>query len=407
MAHFVYQARDAEGEITGGQITAPSTEQASKMLRAEGKFVVSITEKGKSDDAGDVMTLQQRAKRVKRDDVIYFAHQMAIMVETGVPLGQALESVAEQTSNEHFRPILEDVSDLVQSGTCLSDALDRYPKVFPNLMVSLLRASEASGTMSSMMDRIACYLTKERQTIKKIRGAMMYPMFMLFMAVSVTIFLLAFVLPRFSKIYEGRGAVLPAPTRILIATSDLVVNYWFVWVGSVFAIGLFYWWFSNQTAGRRAVDKVKLTLPVVGKIMNQLYLTRAMQTMGTMLSAGVPMLDMIAITRQVTNNVWYEDLWDGVDDQLRRGCQLSDPLFESALIPKSISRMISSGEKGGQIGKVMDRIATFCEHDFDESVKRGTEFIEPMMITFMGLLIGSIAISLLLPIFSIGKVMAG
>jgi len=407
MTTFAYTARDSSGQLINGTLEAMDVNDASKQLRGEGKYIVKLDEADVNTMAHQNVTFEERYRRIKRDDVIYFAHQMSIMIETGVTLGEALESVAEQTTNEHFAAVVRDVSDTVQGGQPFSAALARHRKVFPPLMISLLKASEASGTMGAMLERISEYLTKERNTMKSVRGAMIYPIIMTLVAMSVTIFLLAFVLPRFGKIYANRGAVLPAPTRILLFVSEMVTVYWYVWVGlaAAFVGGLVY--MRTQEWGRKAIDWLKLKTPIIGPMFNQLYLTRAMRTMGTMISSGVPMLDMIAIVRDVTNNIYYEELWQKVDEQLRQGVQLSNAFFESPLIPSSISRMVHSGEKAGRLGVVMDRIAGFTEHDFDEAVKRTTEFIEPAMVAFMGLLIGFVAISLLLPIFSVGRVMAG
>jgi len=407
MPRFAYQARNGNGELISGILAAEDESVASRLLRNDGKFVVRINPTREAADDEPVMTLEQAARRVKRDEVIYFTHQLSIMVQTGVPISEALESVAEQAASTHFRAILEDVTHTVNTGSSLSVALDKHRKVFPSLMISLIQASEASGTMGQMLERISTYLTKERNTIKKIRGALIYPLFMLVMAIGVTVFLLLFVLPRFSKIYEGRGAALPLPTQILISTSDWMVNYWYVWTGAILTFILACLYLRTIPVGRRLFDHLKLNTPVLGTLFSQLYITRAMQTMGTMINAGVPMLDMVAITKRVTHNVYYEDLWDQVDTRLQQGSQLSEAMYDSPLIPKTISRMIRSGEKAGRLGQTMERIAEFTENDFDETVRRSTQFIEPVMITFMGLLIGSVAISLLMPIFSIGKVMAG
>lgn len=407
MPRFAYQARDGAGALTSGVLAAENESVALRLLRQDGKFVVKIKPTSQAVDDDAPFTLAQAARRVKRDEVIYFTHQMSIMIQTGVPISEALESVAEQTGSEHFRAILNDVAQNVNTGCSLSAALMRHERVFGHLMISLIQASEASGTMGTMLERISTYLTKERQTVKKVRGALMYPIFMLFMAIGVTIFLLLFVLPRFSKIYEGRGAALPAPTRILIAASDWMINGWYLWIGAIVAtiIGCLY--LRTIPSGRRFFDYLKLRTPVIGSLFSQFYITRATQTMGTMISAGVPMLEMIQITRRVTRNVFYSELWDQVDSRLQQGAQLSEAIYDSELIPKSISRMISSGEKAGRLGQTMERIATFTEVDFDESVRRATQFIEPIMIVVMGLIVGSVAISLLLPIFSIGRVMAG
>ncbi len=405
MPSFAYQARDATGQICSGVLSAATASDASQQIRAEGKFVVKLNETRAAAQAEQGHAIQYR--RIKRDDVIHFTHQMSVMIDTGVTLGEALESICEQTPNEDFKAVLEDVNERVQSGQPFSVSLEQHPKVFPKLMISLLRASEASGTMGEMLERVSAYLTKERNTIKSVRGAMIYPVIMMLVAGAVTVFLLTFVLPRFGKIYANRGAMLPAPTRLLLGASEVLTTFWYAWVGGAVTLVGSFMYFRRQEFGRHVIDKLKINAPVIGGMFQQLYITRATRTMGTMISAGVPMLDMIAITRDVTNNIHYEELWDEVDTQLQQGVQLSAALFESPLIPNSVSRMIHSGEKAGRLGMVMDKIAEFTEHDFDEAVKRTTEFIEPAMVAFMGALIGFVAISLLLPIFSVGRVMAG
>jgi type IV pilus assembly protein PilC len=234
----------------------------------------------------------------------------------------------------------------------------------------------------------------------------MYPAFLLAMAVSATIFLLGFVLPKFAKIYESRQAVLPAPTRLLLGISDGLVGYWDLWAGLVITAALAFVVVRRTAAGRRAADFLKLNAPILGRIFRQLYISRACRTMGTLISAGVSMLDTVALIKQVTGNSYFDDLWDKVNERLQQGSQLSEPLFNSPLIPKSIAQMIFSGEKSGRLGQVMARVAEFTESEFDLTVKTATQFIEPVIIGVMGALIGFIAISLLLPIFSIGKVMA-
>lgn len=408
MTQFQYKARDTKGAVVAGVVAAESMAQAGAMLRAEGKYVVKLNEAQASIDLQeDAMTLEQHGRRVKRDEVIYFAHQMAIMLETGVPIGDALQVVTDQTANPHFHAVLDDVCTHVQGGGALSAAFHRHARVFPNIMTSLMKASEVSGQMGQMLDRICRYLHKEQLTIRKIRGALMYPAFMAVMAFGVTAFLLMFVMPRFAAIYAEKGATLPLPTKLLMNLSSFMVGYWWLWTGAIAIVTGFLLWFRTTPIGGRFFDWFKLRCPVIGAMYQQLYLTRAMQTMGTMCTAGVPMLDMIAITRQVTNNLYFQELWDEVDERVRHGSQLSEPMFASELVPKSIACMVASGEKAGRLAPVLIRVAEFTEQDFDESVKRATQFIEPLMMTVMGVIIGGVAISLLLPIFSIGQVMAG
>jgi len=402
---FHYRARTSAGEVVEGVIRAASAVEAGKMLRKDGKFVVKLDEAGGDEEDADLKPAGRR--RITRDEVIYFAHQMAVMVDTGVTLGEALESAAEQATNPTFRAVLQDVNDTVQGGEPFSDALAKHPKVFPRLMVSLLRASESSGTMGPMLDRISKYLTKERNTIQAVRGAMIYPVIMMIAAIGVTVFLLAVVLPRFGSIYDQRGADLPAPTELMLGASAAFTTWWHLFLGAAAALVVAWLLIRRRPTVRARLDRIKLRTPVIGSLLQQLYLARATRTMGTMIAAGVPMLELIAMTREVTSNHEYENLWDRVDAGLREGRQLSETLDDPRLIPPPVIRMIQAGEKGGRLGSVMDKLAEFTEHDFDDAVKRATGLIEPAMVVFMGGLIGFVAISMLLPIFSVGRVASG
>lgn len=407
MARFLYQARDGHGEPLRGVVAAATMEEAGRLLRADGKFVVNLKEVAEADFDDGALSLTQRARRVRRQDVIYFAHQLAVMIDTGVPISEALESITQQAPNANFREIVRDITTQVESGNEFSSALRKYPKVFPPVMISLVRAAEVSGTLGAMLDKISEYLTKEQRIAKQIKGALIYPGIMVFMTITVTVFLLTFVLPQYKTVFESRGAALPAPTQLLLSASDLLINHWPIWLGvaggSLFGLLVF----RRTPPGRRMVDWLKLNAPLFRFLFTQLYITRSCRTLGTMVSAGVPMLDAVGITRDVTCNVYYEQLWDEVDDNLRQGLQLSDPLFRSELLPRSIVQMIRSGEKSGRLGHVLDRIAVHTEEEFDRAVKNATTLIEPAMIVLMGSIIGFVAISLLLPIFSVSKVVAG
>jgi type IV pilus assembly protein PilC len=228
------------------------------------------------------------------------------------------------------------------------------------------------------------------------------------MVLGVTAFLLVFVLPRFTSIYASRGATLPAPTQWLMTASDAVTGYPYHWLGGA-AVALATLVFVARTrTGRSMIDRLKLNAPVLGPLFRKLYITRGCRTLGTMIAAGVPILDMIAIVKHVTPNVHYQAMWDTVDHRLRQGSQLSDTLLASPhLIPRAVAQMIYSGEKAGRLGQVMEKIAEYTEQDFDEQVKTATQFIEPALVCSMGLIIGFVAIALLLPIFSMSKVVSG
>ena len=406
MASFKYKARDGRGELITGVLNAASIEEVGRLLRGEGKFVVKV-EKTKEVAAQSKRNSASASGKVKRSEVITFAHQLAVMVDTGVPISEALECAAQQTDSETFRAVLKDISDQVQAGNDLSSALRSHSKIFPPVMTSLIRASEVSGTMGTMLDRVSGYLTKEMQTAKKIKGALTYPAFMLGMVILVTTFLLIFVLPRFASIYQARDTALPAPTQLLLGMSGNLVTHWHLWLGSIIMAVAGVYFVIGTPGGQRMLDYLKIHTPVIGPLFNKLYLTRSCRTMGTMVTAGVPVLDMIEIVREVTNNALYEDLWDDADNRLRQGAQLSDSLFDSPLIPRSVAQMVYSGERSGRIGVVMERVAEYTESEFDNQIKTTTSMIEPVMTAAMGAIIGFVAIAMLLPIFSIGNVVSG
>lgn len=409
MPRYAYKVRDSRGEVAQGVVQALTLDEAGRMLRGEGKFVVNLAPaRDDATPAAAAGASEQPPGRIKRAEVIAFTHQIAVMVDTGVSLSEALMCVAEQTTNPAFRWVLEDVKSHVEAGGEFSAALAKHPRVFPSVLTSLVRASEASGTLGSMLERVSGYMQKEHATAKKIKGAMMYPCFMLMMVAGVTVFLLAFVLPRFAGIYAGRGVTLPLPTRILMAISGAFTAHPYLWIGGFAAVLMFVVFGIRTPTGKRVVDWLKLNVPVIGPLYTKLYVTRGCRTMGTMLAAGVPILEMVSIVRHVTQNLYYNELWDRVDERLRQGSQLSDALFTAPkLIPRSVAQMVLSGEKAGRLSQTMDRIAEFTEEEFDDQVKTSTQFIEPLLIGVMGSVVGFVAIALLLPIFSVGKVMSG
>ena len=435
MAQFQYKARDGRGQLNEGVIAAPTASQAGAILRGQGMFVIAVqqavgkaakaarpaassttsakaapkphTKASAQDASDDDWEPTVGRQKIRRQDVITFSHQLAVMVDTGVSISEALSCCADQSESEGFKKVLEEVADEVRGGRELSAALAMHEKVFPTVMVSLVRASEMSGTMGKMLDRISKYMAKEAVTTRKIKSALTYPAIMITAVLLITSGLLLFVLPRFASIYSNRGAALPAPTQLLMGLSDSIQNFWWAYllvIGGLITTGVL--GFTTET-GRRITDRMKLNMPIIGTLFRKLYVTRSMRTMGTMLEAGVPILDMIPIVRSVTNNYHYNAFWDEVDNRLRNGSQLSAPFFSSELIPRSVAQMVFAGEKSGRLGDVMYKVAEYTEEEFDEQVKAATSYIEPAMVVTLGAIIGFVAIALLLPIFQVSKVASG
>jgi type IV pilus assembly protein PilC len=407
---YAYKARTTAGEVVAGTLVATSAEEVSARLRAEGQFVFEI-------DASPMRVLadldeqqirrNEAAKRVRRDDVIAFCQQLSVMLETGVPLAEALDAFRRQTARPEFRQVLDVLADDIDSGEPLSAAMEKWPRVYPGMMISLMKASEASGTMSTMLGRVGEYLAKDRRTVKQIKGALGYPLFMMASGVAITIFLMSFVLPRFARIYEQRQASLPGPTKFLLSISDFLTTqyHWYGPITLFLLITIMIW--VKRPLGRRMLDWTRLRIPGIRTMYTHLYVTRVTRTMATLLSAGVNVLDVIDICRGVTGNVYYNDLWDSMERGVREGRQISDAVFKTSLVPPNVASMIAAGERSGQLPEVMAKISEFSQEELDGAVSRVTTYIEPIMIVFMGVVIGGVATALLLPIFNMGRVMSG
>jgi type IV pilus assembly protein PilC len=345
-------------------------------------------------------------KGVRGDDVIFFATQLAVMVDTGVPLTDALDAIGEQSGNPGLRALVRELAGDVKGGTEFSAALEKYPRIFNNLFVALVRASEASGTMGRMLQRVSEHLEEQRKIRKKVKSAMTYPLCMLGFCVVVVVSLLVFILPRFEKIYASKGSALPAPTQVLMTVSHTLTGYWYAFLAGAIGAIVGTYSYVRTPRGRILLDRIRIRMPLLGPMYCKACLARSLRTMATMTTAGVPVLDGLQITARVSGSHSYEQMWLDVADGVREGVSLSQQLFDQELVPRTVAQMIDAGERTGKLSMVMDRVARFCEDDLRTSIDTLTSMIEPVMIIVMGLVIGSIAIALLLPVFSLSKVMA-
>jgi len=291
----------------------------------------------------------------------------------------------------------------VESGKQFSDALMRYPKVFSPLYINMVKASELSGGFSKMLDRIATYLSQQIETASMVKGAMIYPGIIGTMAIGTTIFLLTFVLPRFMTIFKGKEAALPAPTKLLLALSNFMVNYWYILLAAVIALVWSLVLVLRTDWGRLWFDKTKLTVPLFKKMFRALYISRSLHTMGQLVNAGVPILDTLSITAEISGNVLYRRMWRAVFSAVKQGKKLSAPLTKSPLLPRAVVQMINAGEESGKLGEVLDEVSDFYAKELKSVIKSVTSMIEPLMIVLMGSVVGFIAMSIILPIFKLSQ----
>jgi type IV pilus assembly protein PilC len=400
MPTYKYESKNAAGKVSTGVLTAANLAAASQQLRQRGEFILALqpADAGAGKAAGFSLTFGPSAR-----DIQNFTSQLAVMIRAGISLRAAIEGIADQATNPKFKAMLVQMKKDVESGKQFSDALMRYPKNFSPLYVNMVKASELSGGFAKMLDRIAGYLTDQIETAAMVKGAMIYPGIIGTLAVGTTVFLLTFVLPRFMVIFQGKEQALPAPTRLLLALSNFMRGYWYV---IILGLGAGIWGFMMMLKtewGRIWFDKVKLTIPLFKKMFRALYISRSLHTMGQLINAGVPMLDTISITADISGNVLYKRMWRAVYAAVKQGKKISAPLGKSPLLPRAVVQMINAGEESGKLGEVLDEVSTFYSRELKLVIKSCTAMIEPLMIVFMGGMVGFIAMSIILPIFKLSQ----
>ncbi|MDZ7616045.1 MAG: type II secretion system F family protein [Patescibacteria group bacterium] len=291
----------------------------------------------------------------------------------------------------------------MEAGEDFSRALARHPKYFDRTFVSLVKASEATGTLAATLDRIAEYLRKEVETRAKVRAAMAYPAVMMVMATGVTIFLLTYILPKFTPLFESKGTELPGPTILVITLSDGLLGYWYFWLAGAVGLVVSVIYAKRTAPGRRAIDWLRINTPIIGPMSRKVTISRSIRTLGTMLQSGVPIMDAIKLAAEVSGNSYYEDLWKHVLDEVAGGKRICEVLVGNPLFPRVLVQMIASGEETGKLDNVLERVSVYYDREVETSIKATTSMIEPIMIAIMGVVVGTIGLALLLPIFSLSR----
>lgn len=340
-------------------------------------------------------------------EVLDFTVQLAVMVRAGINLRLALGGIAEQTKNTKFRRIIQTVRADVESGKSFSEAIARHPRLFNPLYVNMVKASEMSGSFAKMLDRIASFMRQQLETRKMVVGASIYPGIIATMAIGVTVFLLTFVLPRFAGVFAGKEEILPGPTKILLGLSAWMVANWQLLIAAAVAAIIGFLLMLRTNPGQLFFDRLKLTVPLFRGMFRALYVSRSLQTMGELLNAGVPVLDAVGVTADISGNRLYRDLWRRVQSSVREGRKLNDELEQSSLLPGSVVQMVAAGEESGRLGEVLEEVADFYQRVLRDAIKTMTSMIEPVLIVVMGGMVGFIAMAIILPIFKMSSLVSG
>ena len=340
-------------------------------------------------------------------EVLDFTVQLAVMVRAGINLRLALDGIAEQTKNTKFRRIIQTVRADVESGKSFSEAIARHPRLFNPLYVNMVKASEMSGSFGKMLDRIASFMQQQLETRKMVVGASIYPGIIAMMAIGVTVFLLTFVLPRFAGVFAGKEEILPGPTKVLLGLSAWMVSNWQLLIGVAVASIIGFLLMLRTNPGQLFFDRLKLAVPLFRGMFRALYVSRSLQTMGELLNAGVPVLDAVGVTADISGNRLYCDLWRRVQSSVREGRKLNDELQKSNLLPGSVVQMVAAGEESGRLGEVLEEVADFYQRVLRDAIKTMTSMIEPVLIVVMGGMVGFIAMAIILPIFKMSSLVSG
>jgi len=405
MPNYRYQIRTAAGQIQVGVVQADTAQSASALLRNQGAHVLSVSTVSMLESTSGLAAKfkELNAGRPNHKHVLDFTTQLAVMIRAGINLRAALDGIADQTTHQGFKKIIVGLKNDVEGGKQFSEAIARHPKLFNSLYVNMVRASEMSGSFSKMLDRIAGYIGQQIETRKMVVGAAIYPAIIGGLAVAVTVFLLTFVLPRFASVFEGKEDVLPWATTFLMGVSKNTVLYWPYILGGFVVIGGSLYAFTRTEVGSFWVDKMKLTIPILKTMFRSLYISRSLQTMGQLINAGVPMLDTLAITGDISGNQIYQGMWKKVYTSVKQGKKIAQPMQQSKILPSAVVQMISAGEESGKLGEVLDEISTYYAKQLRDNIKAVTGMIEPIMILLMGTVVGFIAMAIILPIFKMSQ----
>jgi type IV pilus assembly protein PilC len=403
MTHFRYQLDTGGGQVTGGVIAANDANHAAQMLRAKGRVIQLNPVKASHKTFIEKLKSLNQTSGPSQKDILNFTTQLAVMIRAGISIRAAIEGIAEQVENVRFRDILNQIREDVEGGKPFSEALARHSKYFNPLYINMVRASEMSGSFARMLDRIAAYLAQQIETRSMVRGAMIYPVTIAIMAIGVTIFLLTFVLPKFGTVFKGKEDVLPWPTLFLMDLSKFMVSYWWTVILGLVALVVGCYYTAKTEAGARWFDQAKLNTPIFKKMFRALYISRSLHTMGELVNAGVPMLDTLAITGDISGNQFFRNMWRRVQSAVKQGKKITVELAKASLLPRSVVQMLSAGEESGKLGEVLDEISTYYATRLREAIKTVTGMIEPIMIVIMGSIVGFIAMAIILPIFKMSS----
>ncbi|WP_312833127.1 type II secretion system F family protein [Sedimentibacter saalensis] len=398
LLRYKYKSISNDGRESQGLYVGDNEAGLIAMLKEKKELVISIERDIQSEAQIEIFK-----KRVKKKDLALFCRQFYTMISAGLGIVPCLEILVAQTENKSFKNAIADTYEEVQKGSTLSESMTLHKNVFPTILISMVEAGEVSGNLDTIMLRMAEHFEKENKTENKVKSALVYPAVLAFVSVAVVIFMLVFILPTFTAMFEGSGTALPALTQMLIDLSNSMQTYWYIYMAVVIAIVLGISTYMKTKEGSRFFDSMKLRLPVVKKTSAMLATSRFTRTLSTLLSSGIPLIQaMEVVARVVNNSIIEERLLSGIES-IRKGVSLSRTVKDIGIFPPMVESMIRIGEESGSLDDMLYKTADFYDEEAEASIQRLTSLIEPLMIVFMGFSIGFIVIAMYLPMFDMMK----
>jgi type IV pilus assembly protein PilC len=400
MPKFVWEGRTRAGGTATGEVEAPSEAFVLAQLRRQ--QIVPLKVRQKARDLK--IQIPGLGGRISKKELAIFTRQFATMIDAGLPLVQCLEILGMQQENQAFKKVILKIKEDVESGSTFADALSKHPKVFDELFVSLVAAGEVGGILDTILARLAAHIEKAMKLAKKVKGAMVYPSTIVGVAVVVTVVLLLYVIPIFGRMFTDFGQALPGPTLAVLRLSELTRKYFYIVIILFGAAAFGLRWYYRTEGGRRNIDRLLLKAPVIGSLLQRIAVARFARTLGTMVSSGVPILDGMEIVAKSAGNKIVEEAVIKARASISEGKTIADPLAESKVFPVMVTQMVGVGEATGALDTMLSKIADFYDDEVDAAVAALTALLEPMLMVFLGVIIGGLVMAMYLPIFQLAGV---
>ncbi|MCR2806512.1 type II secretion system F family protein [Paenibacillus soyae] len=396
MPKYRYKAISADGKKSTGIVEANSLQRARESITEKGLWLTEIVD---TNETTLYKEISFGGPTVKTDHFTIFCRQLATMYRAGVSLVEAVQILRDQTASKTLSKLLDSIAEEMRGGKQLSEAAAAYPSVFSPVFIYMVQAGEVAGNLDVMLERLAVFFEKERNTKEKVKSAMIYPAIMLVLMIIVVFFMMIFVIPQYAISFEGMGIELPLPTRIVMAVSEFIQGYWYVVIAMLFLPGVIWRYIRRTESGRRQLDYLVLKIPVFGTLWHKQAIARFSRTFSSLLGAAIPLMQGLTIVSNVVGNAAISSVITGMKEKVMGGDSMSEPLKQSKLFPPMVVQMMAIGERSGSVEDMLDKVADFYEADVDQMAERLKALLEPIMIVLLTGIVGVIVMAVMMPTF--------